>query len=165
MPYHLSPSDGNARPCSAKTSCPYGDLTNDHYTTPESARQAYEAKQEAFPAPLDPKTFAKSMEEKYPGIEVSLNFSHGGYAVLHGVRVPKGQQCQGVGTAFMKDLIEQADSSGWALALTPSTDWGASSKTRLERFYRRFDFVPNKGRNKDFTTMESMLRPAAKSGS
>jgi len=44
------------------------------------------------------------------------------------------------------------------LALTPTKAFGAS-KGRLEKWYRRHGFVPNKGRNKDFSTKESMIRP------
>lgn len=100
------------------------------------------------------------LEARYPGVEVQLRTRQGGYVVLDGLRVPKGDQKQGLGTQVMEDLIATADEQGWKLALTPSTDWGASSRARLERFYRRFGFVPNKGRHKDFTTMEAMVRPA-----
>ena len=44
------------------------------------------------------------------------------------------------------------------LSLSPSTDFGASSVSRLTKFYRRFGFKPNKGRNKDFRTRDTMLR-------
>jgi len=47
---------------------------------------------------------------------------------------------------------------GMLLTLSPSTDFGASSKERLKRFYRRFGFVSNKGRQKDFTLFDSMYR-------
>lgn len=107
-----------------------------------------------------PESWAVRYELRHSGVELRLNHSHGGYTVLHGIRVPKDSQKKGLGTAIMEDLVEEADRQGWSLALTPSTDWGASSVSRLKNFYRRFGFLENKGRNRDLTTMESMLRPA-----
>lgn len=49
--YHLNPETGDPKPCSAKISCPYGDLEANHYPTPEAGRAAFEeimAKEEAF---------------------------------------------------------------------------------------------------------------------
>ena len=66
---------------------------------------------------------------------------------------------QGNGTRFMEDLARLADEKGWTLALTPSGSFGAKSISRLKDFYKRFDFKDNKGRNTDFSTRESMVRP------
>lgn len=72
----------------------------------------------------------------------------------------------GAGTAAMQDLVDWADRSGVRLTLTlaekgyqpiergPKT----SSPERLRTFYKRFGFVDNKGRNKDFELSESMYR-------
>jgi GNAT superfamily N-acetyltransferase len=65
---------------------------------------------------------------------------------------------QGVGTAAMQALTEYADRTGQRIVLSPATDFGATSKGRLVAFYKRFGFVENKGRSKDFTVSESMLR-------
>ena len=51
-----------------------------------------------------------------------------------------------------------ADKEGLILALTPDTCYGASSLARLRRFYRRFGFRKNAGRNINFLVNESMLR-------
>lgn len=66
---------------------------------------------------------------------------------------------QGNGTRFMEDLASLADERGWTLALTPSGSFGAKSIRRLKDFYKRFGFKDNKGRNTDFSTRESMVRP------
>ena len=58
----------------------------------------------------------------------------------------------------MLAITRYADENKLVLALTPSTDLGGSSVKRLQSFYRRFGLVPNRGRNKDFTTSESMIR-------
>ena len=65
---------------------------------------------------------------------------------------------KGYGSKFMEELARVADKNGWILALTPDTTFGGSSVSRLKNFYKRFGFVPNKGRNTDFNTRESMIR-------
>jgi lysophospholipase L1-like esterase/GNAT superfamily N-acetyltransferase len=73
--------------------------------------------------------------------------------------VPKGSRGAGTGTQAMQLLVDYADQTGKRIVLTPSTDFGASSVARLKTFYKRFGFVENKGRNKDWTTRETMIRP------
>jgi len=65
---------------------------------------------------------------------------------------------QGLGSKAMQEIIDSADAGGKTITLSPSTDFGATSVTRLKNFYKRFGFVENKGRNKDFTISESMYR-------
>lgn len=72
--------------------------------------------------------------------------------------VPEDERSAGKGTAAMQQLIEYADRTGQRVVLTPSSDFGGNKK-RLVEFYKRFGFVENKGRGKDFTTMEGMYRP------
>jgi len=48
--YHINPTTGEPGQCKARKSCPFGDLENDHYTSAEAAREAFEALQESFPA-------------------------------------------------------------------------------------------------------------------
>ena len=75
--------------------------------------------------------------------------------LTHFIAAERGQ---GNGTRFMEDLSRMADERGWTLALTPDTSFGASSVSRLKKFYKRFGFKDNKGRNSDFYTSESMIR-------
>jgi predicted GNAT family N-acyltransferase len=84
------------------------------------------------------------------------------YIVLSRMEIPKEKRGTGIGTKAMNVLINYADSVGKDIFLTPSTDFGASSKSRLEKFYRGFGFVPNKGKNKDFRSRETMVRKATK---
>ena len=44
------------------------------------------------------------------------------------------------------------------IILTPSDSFGATSILRLKKFYKRFGFVENKGRNKDFQLSCGMYR-------
>lgn len=76
---------------------------------------------------------------------------------LSKIVVPKAERGSGAGTQFMSDLTALADKDRRMLTLSPSSDFGGSKK-RLEDFYKRFGFVSNKGRNKDFEISESMYR-------
>lgn len=84
-------------------------------------------------------------------------YERGNHISLSQIVVPKGERSEGLGTKAMQSLINYADSAGKTITLTPSSDFGGS-KTRLVDFYRRFGFVPNKGRNKDFRYSDSMIR-------
>lgn len=74
------------------------------------------------------------------------------------VVVPDGQRGQGHGSRFMTDVCDYADRTEQTVTLTPSADFGGN-KARLVEFYRRFGFVENKGRNKDYEITETMYRP------
>ena len=76
---------------------------------------------------------------------------------LSKIVVPKEERGQGIGTSAMQSLIDYADATGKRIALSPSSDFGGS-KARLVDFYKRFGFSPNKGRTKDFSISESMIR-------
>lgn len=74
------------------------------------------------------------------------------------LRVPKDKRGCGIGTLAMQYLIEYADSVGKRAVLSPSKDFGASSLPRLQKFYRRFGFVANKGKHKDYEISDTMYR-------
>ena len=89
---------------------------------------------------------------------VKNNVSENGKRVLLSlVVVPKELRNQGIGTRYMQDLIDYADSVGKRVELSPSADFGGN-KNKLKEFYSRFGFVENKGRNKDFEISETMYR-------
>jgi GNAT superfamily N-acetyltransferase len=74
--------------------------------------------------------------------------------------VGKGDRKQGRGTRAMQDLTRFADALGWKTILSPEPipRQGTTSRDRLVRFYKRFGFVENRDRNKDFRFMEGMWR-------
>lgn len=76
--------------------------------------------------------------------------------------VPKASRGTGVGSLAMGYLTKYADDTRQRIVLTPSTDFGASSAARLRAFYKRFGFYENKGRRKDFSTREAMIREPAR---
>lgn len=69
---------------------------------------------------------------------------------------------QGVGTSVMKEICKYADENKMRILLTAAVKddfHGTTSNSRLKSFYKRFGFVENKGRNKDFSTRYTMIRP------
>lgn len=97
------------------------------------------------------------IEAKYPGVSLSLSGDKELY--LGKIVVPKEDRSKGIGTKVMQDIINEADRAGSMVTLSPSSDFGGSVG-RLKDFYKRFGFVENKGKNKDFSISESMYRPA-----
>lgn len=76
-----------------------------------------------------------------------------GYVTVGMLVVPKDRRSEGVGSAIMEALARFADEHGRPMKLTPAHEdnlWGTTSRARLVKFYKRFGFVENKGRNKDF---------------
>jgi hypothetical protein len=101
----------------------------------------------------------KSIDElaaKYPGVKIDA-FVTKDNLNLSRIVVPKEMRNQGLGTQVMNDLSEYADNIGKRITLTPSSDFGGNVK-RLKEFYKDFGFVENKGKNKDFSTSETMYR-------
>lgn len=97
-----------------------------------------------------------ALTSKFPDLNVDL-MAKDGSATLSRVVVPKESRNSGRGTEFMNELTKAADVDGSVVQLTPSSDFGGN-KARLINFYKRFGFVENKGRNKDFEFFESMYR-------
>lgn len=89
----------------------------------------------------------------HPNIDADLM---GGNSVTLSKIIAKNRN-SGDGTRFMDDFTKLADEKGLITSLSPSSDFGGN-KTRLKEFYKRFGYVENKGRNKDFTINESMYR-------
>ena len=87
----------------------------------------------------------------------SFIFEKNGTISLSKIIVPKSQRKSGIGTTAMQALTDYADKTNQRIVLSPSSDFGGSV-SRLIQFYKRFGFVQNKGRNKDFTTSETMIR-------
>lgn len=76
---------------------------------------------------------------------------------LSRLEVPAKDRNSGVGTKAMQQLLDYADSTGQRITLTPSSDFGGI-KGRLIDFYKGMGFKENKGRRRDFTTRDTMIR-------
>lgn len=105
--------------------------------------------------------FVDILRSKYPSVSISL-FEGDDTITLSKIVVPQNERGTGLGSKVMVDIVEYADKNNKKIVLTPSKDYGASSVARLISFYKRFDFVENKGKNKDFSTRETMYRLPAK---
>lgn len=105
---------------------------------------------------------SKDIAEKWRQQGITLYiFEKEDLIILDSLIVPKDRRKQGIGTQIMQELINYADSVGKRIELSPGQkgDYhGTTSRKRLVDFYKRFDLLENKGRNKDFTTNKSMYR-------
>jgi DNA-binding CsgD family transcriptional regulator/GNAT superfamily N-acetyltransferase len=90
-------------------------------------------------------------------VEVSLHGDAKKGYVLSKIAVSDDERNAGQGTNAMQDIVDRMDAEGAIIALTPDDAFGGN-KNRLIDFYKRFGFVPNKGRNKDFRFRETMIR-------
>jgi GNAT superfamily N-acetyltransferase len=75
--------------------------------------------------------------------------------------IPKDKRKQGLGSQAMRELIDYADANGLRITLSPALSddrKGTTSRARLVRFYKQFGFVENKGRRKDFSISDGMVR-------
>ncbi len=104
--------------------------------------------------------FADQIKTKYNLASFSV-YERPDTITLDMIEVPKADRKQGVGTAVMDELINYADQTNKRIILTPGQRddrHGTTSRNRLVKFYKRFGFIENRGRNKDFTISQSMYR-------
>ena len=101
-------------------------------------------------------SFIKELKEKYKNSFKTINIYEYNNKISIDLIIAK-EQNSGEGTKLMKDICEYADKSKKIIILSPSDDFGGNKK-RLIEFYKRFEFVENKGKNKDFEIFESMYR-------
>lgn len=95
-------------------------------------------------------------ERKHPGMKFSAHQDQSGDIRLHSIEVPKEKRGQGIGSRAIKGLSNFADKNKKRITLTQQAEKGYKGK--LDKFYRERGFVPNKGRNRDFTTRDTMIR-------
>lgn len=111
------------------------------------------------------KTFERKVSRAH-AVALQLWPSYRDNIVLLGyLCVPRDNRKAGVGSAVMKDICHWADSNHLQIVLSPAKkndNMGTTSTGRLVKFYRRFGFVLNNGRHKDFTLSESMYRQPKK---
>ena len=101
-------------------------------------------------------SFIKEIKEKYKNSFKTINIYEFNNKISIDLIIAK-EQNSGEGTKLMKDICEYADKSKKIIILSPSDEFGGNKK-RLIEFYKRFKFVENKGKNKDFEIFESMYR-------
>lgn len=102
-----------------------------------------------------PTELSQQIKAEHPDIKLDL-YRANGKINLSRIVVP--ERSKGVGSAVMRRITEIADRNGDTVTLTPSADFGGN-KARLVKFYKRFGFIENKGRNKDYEISDTMYRP------
>lgn len=106
--------------------------------------------------PDAPEKITSAWERRYPGMKAHLTHHHADTLKIHSLGVPVNQRRKGIASRFMKGVGNYADKQNKRVVLSPSADKGY--KKKLDTFYRNFGFKPNKGRNKDFTVSDTMIR-------
>lgn len=107
-------------------------------------------------------TFQNSLKQKYNLQELYL-FRKGYDLILDTIIVSKKDRKQGIGSTVMKEICKYADENKLRILLTAAVKddfHGTTSNSRIKTFYKKFGFVENKGRNKDFSTSYTMIRNA-----
>lgn len=102
----------------------------------------------------------RELQTKYNPKSLQL-YEHGNDIVLGLIVLGREHQGMGVGSKIMNDICDYADRNKKRILLTPAIKdkhHGTTSQSRLINFYKRFGFVLNKGRNKDFSISELMYR-------
>lgn len=114
--------------------------------------------------------FAEDVKQRHGIDTLDLHVNKNGDIKLDTIAAAKTNT--GAGTRAMQDVIDFADQHQRRIILSlaekgyqpiengPKT----SSPERLRAFYKRFGFVDNKGRRKDFTLSEMMYRPPVAAG-
>ncbi len=102
--------------------------------------------------------FTKRLEQIFPTVEFNL-IAYKEFIYFDFLRVAEADRNQGIGSKFFEELIAMADSVNCPLALTPDSSFGDWEESQLEDFYKRFGFIKNVGKDRDFSTNHAMIRP------
>lgn len=109
------------------------------------------------------KEFENHIREKYKDYLHSfyIYLSNNNNIKLDMLAVNKDSQKQGIGSKIMEELCGFADKNKMNIILYTATkddNFGTTSRSRLISFYKKFGFVENKGRKKDYSIRENMYR-------
>lgn len=110
-------------------------------------------------SPQDLNAFAAYTQGRYGLDRLDLYLDRSGLLVLDRIEVARDSRGSGSGSRAMQHLVDFADEHGLRMGLStanPSDGMGTSSRARLVRFYKRFGFVENKGRSRDFSVSSSL---------
>jgi GNAT superfamily N-acetyltransferase len=99
---------------------------------------------------------SRAYGKKHRGVNLDTSHSSSGDIRLNNIWLPPEKRNQGIGSRIMKGLSSYADRQGKRITLNQAPEKG--KKQKLANFYRSHGFVPNKGRNKDFTTRDTHIR-------
>jgi len=97
------------------------------------------------------------MSQKYPDVKLDISGKESGPVVINRIVVPEDQRGKGIGSSVMNDILNYADQQGKVAALTPDSSFG-TSKGKLIDWYSSMGFKMNKGRSRDNSISELMMR-------
>ena len=83
-------------------------------------------------------------------------YEYDDYIELKKIVVPKDRRGEGIGSDVMQELIEYCRENDKDLFVTPSSAFGGNVN-KLTKFYKSFGFKNNKGKYRDFRSMESLV--------
>lgn len=112
------------------------------------------------PTPAEVETLAERIKADLGLRDLSM-FLSGRSLKVNMLAVARNDQGQGKGSEAMRRITGFADARGLRVVLSPGQrddGFGTTSRGRLVEFYKRFGFVENKGRAKDFAISEGMYR-------
>ena len=94
--------------------------------------------------------FENSLKQKYPQIEqLGMYIQSGGSLYISDLYIKPEFIGQGFGSTIMQEMVQFADKYKLPIVLLPEAERG--SNTKLILFYKKFGFVVNTGRHKDFS--------------
>lgn len=97
----------------------------------------------------DAEKLKNELTEKYKELEdLFFYVSWNGVLTLSMLRVKKEFRGRGIGSAVMEEIVKFADKNNLIIVLSPEPE--RRYKEKLDLFYKKFNFVNNKGRNKDY---------------
>jgi GNAT superfamily N-acetyltransferase len=139
-----------------------GELEQEDESTIEEPKSLEEEPLEEEPLKAVASEHKESLEGRlkktFPELEDISIIENIDALTLSKIVVTKDQRKKGVGEKVMEEIVKYADKNNLTIKLTPSKDFGATSVGRLKKFYKRFGFVENKGKNKDYSIGETMYR-------
>lgn len=112
--------------------------------------------------------FADTLKEELGLRSLHMFATKNGDLKLNMIAVPVDKLGGGIGSQAMQRIVGFADARGLRVTLTTGQrddGFGTTSQSRLVKFYKRFGFVENKGRNKDFAISDNMYREPRPAGS
>ena len=100
----------------------------------------------------------KELRDKYANeLQKLILIDSGSGLEINMIRINPGFQGKGIASKILNRIVDYAEDYDKILHLTPTDEFG-SNKKRLIQFYKRFGFVMNKGKNKDFRFRDTMIR-------
>lgn len=93
----------------------------------------------------------RELEQEF-NIDLDL-YDNGKFLELSRIIIPKESRGEGIGSEIMNQINNYADQRGLKIYLTPSKDFGATSISRLESFYKQHGFIKNTDKSETRNTM------------